>query len=433
MSSDRRPTRVLRIIARLNTGGPAIHTILLTRELNGDHFSSQLVTGVVGPDEGDMSFYAEQMSVTPIVIPELQRNPKPLDDLRALMKICQLIFATRPDVIHTHTAKAGAVGRVAGLIYNLCARLTGRPRAVVCHTFHGHLFHGYFPRWISALLILGERVLARVSDRIITVSEQLKHELTRVYRICPEEKCTVVPLGLDFRWVSQLEARRGTLRSEVGLPSRDLAIGIIGRLTAIKNHELFLQVARDCQIPGARFFIIGDGERRAALRELAERLGLNGRVVFTGWQRDLAKVYSDLDIVCLTSLNEGTPLVLIEAMAAGLPVVATKVGGVRDLMAGSGNLTPDGMEIFSNGIVVPPNRPDLFRIGLEFLASRPDVRQEMSASGQSFVRERFSVERLVSETTSLYLNLLATKRVVRLPKRGKFHPGRYVGGAKGRG
>jgi glycosyltransferase involved in cell wall biosynthesis len=410
MNSPPRPAKIVRIIARLNTGGPAIHSILLTRELNSERFSSRLVTGVVSPGEGDMGSFAVERGVRPIMIPALQRDPRLLDDLRAFVRICRIVFATRPDIIHTHTAKAGALGRAAGFLYNLCARLTGRPRAVICHTFHGHLFHGYFPRWISTLLMTGERLLALITDRIITVSEQLKHELTNVYRICGEEKCSVVPVGLDFQWTERLPATRGVLRREAGVPTDCLAVGIVGRLTTIKNHELFLRAASACRVAGARFFVIGDGERRAALGELSDSLGLNGRVVFTGWQHDLAKVYSDLDIVCLTSLNEGTPVALIEAMAAGVPVVATRVGGVSDLMVGSGSRTRDGFELFSNGILVPADGSDLFGVALEFLAARPDLRRAMGISGKSFVRERFSIERLVSQVENLYLDLLARER-----------------------
>lgn len=398
--------KVLRVIARLNVGGPALHTILLSEGLDARGFSSLLVTGVVSPGEGDMGAFAAARGVGPFVIPELQRDPRLLDDLRAFVKICRIVFAMRPDIIHTHTTKAGALGRLAGLLYNLYARLTGRPRAVICHTFHGHLFHGYFTWWKSRVLVLGERVLARFTDRVVTVSEQTKHELTRVYRVCPEEKCAVVPVGLDFGWTREVPSLRGRLTREMGVPSNCLVVGIVARLTAVKNHELFLQAASTCRIPGARFFIIGDGERRAELGELSNRMGLNGRVVFTGWQRDLAKVYSDLDIACLTSLNEGTPVALVEAMAARVPVVATKVGGVPDLMVGEGTVNPQGLEVYSNGILVPPDRPDLLGAALKFLASRPELRRTMGVSGQLFVRERYSVERLVSRVNTLYHELL---------------------------
>lgn len=398
--------KVVRIIARLNVGGPARHAIFLTQGLSLRKVSSCLVTGVVNPDEGDMGSFAAERGVEPIVIPELQRDPKLIGDLRAFAKICRLVFAMKPDIIHTHTAKAGALGRVAGLLYNLHARLTGRRRVAVCHTFHGHLFYGYFPWCVSKLLVVGERVLSWFTDRIIAVSEQIRHELVHVYRICPEKKCIVVPVGIDFSWTRELPQSRGKLKDEIKLPAGCLIVGLVGRLTAIKNHELFLHAVKNYLAPDARFLIIGDGERRNELMALSDRLRLDGRVVFTGWQHDLAKIYSDLDIACLTSLNEGTPVALIEAMAARVPVVATKVGGVSDLMVGSGSRTSDGFEVFSNGILVPPDRPDLFGAALEFLAIRPDLRRAMGVSGRSFVRELFSIERLVSQVESLYLDLL---------------------------
>jgi len=403
--------KVVRIIARLNVGGPALHTILLTQGLDPAKFQSTLVTGIVSPGEGDMGPFAEEQGVRPIVIRELQRDPRPLDDLRVLVKICRIIFATRPDIIHTHTAKAGALGRIAAFLYNVYCRLTGRPRSVICHTFHGHLFHGYFSKSASLVLVLGERFLARASDRIITVSEEMRHELTRIYRICPEQQCTVVPLGFNFRWTRDLPAYRGVFKEEAGVARDCLAVGIVGRLTAIKNHELFLRAAQACRVPHVRFLVIGDGERRVALKEFADQLGLNGRVVFTGWQHNLAKVYGNLDIASLTSLNEGTPASLIEAMAAGVPVVATKVGGVADLMVGKASRTGDGLEVFANGILVPPERPDLLGVAWEFLAVRPEVRTAMGLSGQSFVQERFSVDRLLAEVERLYRDLLETRKI----------------------
>lgn len=399
-------TKVVRVIARLNVGGPAVHTLLLTEGLSAPGFQSLLITGVVSPGEGDMMPFAEERGIRPIVIPELQRNLRPLRDLQAFLKICRVVFAERPDIIHTHTTKAGVLGRLAGLAYNACARLAGRRRAVICHTFHGHLFHGYFPRWVSALLVAGERLLARVTDQIITVSEQMEQELTRVYRICPVGKCAVVPLGLDLSWTRDVPVARGAFKGEVGVGADCLAVGIVGRLTAIKNHELFLRAASGCRVSHLRFLVIGDGERRPMLKQFSDALGLNGRVVFTGWQHDLAKVYGDLDIASLTSLNEGTPVALIEAMAAGVPVVATKVGGVSDLMVGKGTLTADGLEVFANGILVPPERPDLLTAAWEFLAARPELRTAMGLSGKAFVLGTFSVERLIAQMEQMYLDLL---------------------------
>jgi glycosyltransferase involved in cell wall biosynthesis len=405
MVDGERPVKIVRVIARLNTGGPAMHTIFLSERLGARGFASTLVTGVVSPGEGDMIPMAAERGVTPIVIPELQRDPMLVNDLRALVKICRILFRVQPDIIHTHTAKAGLLGRLAAWVYNAVCRVRGRRRAVVLHTFHGHLFKGYFPGALSRLLVLGERLLARITDRIVTVSAQLREELIRRYRIGSEAKCVVVPVGLDFSWTRSLPERRGTLRRQAGVDPACLTVGIVGRLTAIKNHEVFLRAASACRRPDVRFFVIGDGERAAELRELARRLGVDGRLVFTGWQDDRAAVYGGLDITCLTSRNEGTPLALIETMAAGKTFVATKVGGVPDLMVGEGSLR-EGFEVFANGILIPPDREELLLAAVEFLAGRPEMRQAMGACGQAFALEKFSIERLLSEMDALYSTLL---------------------------
>jgi glycosyltransferase involved in cell wall biosynthesis len=202
-----------------------------------------------------------------------------------------------------------------------------------------------------------------------------------------------------------LPARRGQLRAEFGLGGSSLTVGIVGRLTSIKNHDLFFRAARACGVADARFLVIGDGERAGELRGLADSLGLDGRVVFTSWQNDPSKIYADLDIACLTSLNEGTPLALIEAMAAGVPVVATRVGGVRDLMVGEG--TPHaGFEVFANGILISPNDPTALGAAVEYLAERPEGRRAMGAVGQGFVQRRFCLSRLLAETAQLYSDVL---------------------------
>lgn len=402
--------KIVRVITRLNTGGPAVHAVLLTRGLNGGAFSSVLVTGVVGPSEGDMIDYAWERGVNPVIVPELRRDLSPWNDVRAFFKILRLLSASKPDIIHTHTAKAGGLGRLAGCVYNALRRLSGQRRARLIHTFHGHLFQGYFPRWKTALLLRAERTLGRMSDCIVTISEQLRHELASVFRVCPESRIAVIPLGLDFGWTARLDTLRGCLRREFDVPASSLTVGIVGRLTAIKKHEAFLQAARMCRVDDARFFVIGDGERRGELRELAEGLGLNDRVVFTGWQNDPAKVYADMDIVCLTSRNEGTPAALIEAMAAGVPVIATKVGGVKDLMVGDGAMDLRGFEIFSNGVLVSPDRPELVGVAVDFLGAHPGVRHAMGASGRSFVQRAFDVERLTAEMGQLYLDVLEGRR-----------------------
>jgi len=401
---------VIRVIARLNVGGPAIHTVLLTEGLERRGFRSLLVTGMVSRGEGDMTPWAQRRGVWPRILGGLTATPTPLGDLRAFVKLCRLVFQERPAIIHTHTAKAGVLGRLAGALYNAHARLTRRPRAWVVHTFHGHLFHGYFGPFKSHVLVMIERAFARLADRVVAVSEQVKHDLADVYRVCAAAKIAVVPLGLDLAWIRDLPDRRGRLRVEVGAPAEAVLVGIVGRLTAVKNHEVFLEAASRVGSPALRFLVVGDGERRRPLADLAQRLALNGRVTFTGWQTDPATIYADLDVVCLTSRNEGTPVALIEAMAAGLPIVATRVGGIADLMHGPPDPDPRGFERYANGLLVPPGRPDVLASALDLLASDGDMRAAMGAAGRHAVLDRYSSDRLLDDIEALYRQLLASSK-----------------------
>lgn len=401
---------IVRVIARLNTGGPAIHTVLLTRGIDKERFRSRLVTGVVDPTEGDMTYYAEEMAVVPTVIPELSRVGTPFSLLRAFVRLFRVLRRERPNVIHTHTTTAGALGRLAGLLNNGVARLRGEPRAKLVHTFHGHVFRGYFSPLRSFVLVLGERLLARATDRIITVSETLKRELVEHYRICPAAKVRVVPLGLDLGWAEALDQKAGMLRAQLGIPAETVIAAVIGRLTAIKNHRLFLSSLSLLGRANMAALIIGDGERRGELEQMVREQHLEDRVFFTGWLRDRAAMYADVDMVCLTSSNEGTPLVLIEAMAAGRPFVATRVGGVPDLMIGDGVPDAAGFEVFSNGITVPPNDAGVLAAALRCLLEHPELRRGMGAIGRAAVLKRFSAERLIHDVEAVYEELLATGR-----------------------
>jgi glycosyltransferase involved in cell wall biosynthesis len=410
MAEQRRPVKILRLIARLNTGGPAIHSILLTQGLNGGRFTSRLITGTVSAGEGDMGYFAESRGVFPIVIPDLGREISLFKDLRALWRIYRIFCAEKPDIIHTHTAKAGSLGRLAGVLYNLIVLCLGHSRrAKLVHTFHGHVFHGYFSPWKSRLMVLVERLLALLSHRIVAVSETVKVDLVEVYKICRGEKVRVIPIGLDLSWVDDLVEHQGALREEFHIPPHALTVGIIGRLTPIKNHRFFFTAARSFQRDDLRFVAVGDGELRGDLQQMVRGLGLEGRVVFTGWQKEPAKIYADLDVVCLTSLNEGTPVSLIEAMAAGRPFVATDVGGVRDLMVGCQTIHPSGFLIFSNGILVSPDDPVALSEAIAFLAASPGDRHAMGTIGQKWATERCSGERLLQEIEMLYVELLGSQ------------------------
>lgn len=353
-----------------------------------------------------MRYYAERRGVAPVVIPELGRDLSFRNDLRALWKVYRLIRREQPDLIHTHTAKAGGIGRVAGFLYNIGRVLSGHSRAKFIHTFHGHVFHGYFSPWKSRLLVLVERILALPTRRIIAVSEGIRRDLVEVYKVCPSEKVKVIPIGLDLGWAARMQEARGSLRARFQIPPDRTIVGIIGRLTEIKNHRLFLSAVQLLRGKGIHSLIVGDGELRAAMEQVVSDLNLHDYVTFTGWEEDTARIYADVDIVCLTSLNEGTPVVLVEAMAAGRPFVATDVGGVRDIMVGSMETHPTGFQVFDNGILTPSNDSAALAAALSFLVENPDRRAEMGVAGQRWAQRRYSHERLLEDTEALYAELV---------------------------
>jgi glycosyltransferase involved in cell wall biosynthesis len=386
-----RPIRLLRIIARLNVGGPAIHVTLLTEKLGAPDYESILVCGSIEPGEGDMAYYAEAHGVQPVIIAELGRALHPVRDLVTLWKVYRLIRKLKPDVVHTHTAKAGFVGRVA-------AWAAGVP--VIIHTFHGHVFYGYFGPLKTRFFILLEQLTARMSDTLITLTEGLRHELTQVYHITRRSRVTVLPLGLDLEAFSRTPRRCGDFRAAWGIPPGAPLIGIVGRLVPVKNHALFLEAAAKIRQtrPDARFAIIGDGESRAEIEAQVDRLGLRDAVIFTGWQRDLAPIYSDLDALVISSVNEGTPVSVIEALAGRCPVVATAVGGLPDLLdhGALGRLVPNG------------DAAALATAVLDTLDTPPDV-----TPASQLMLDRYGIDRLVKDLDALYRGLLAKKRRVK--------------------
>ena len=386
----RSPVRICRIIGRLNIGGPAIHAILLTQGLRDRGYETLLVAGREGPQEGNLRDLAAEKRVEPLFIPELGREVRPDRDLVALWKLVRLLRRQRPDIVHTHTAKAGALGRVA-------AKLAGVP--TVLHTFHGHILHGYFSRGITRLFLGVERRLARLSTKILTVSEGQRRELLRL-RIGRPETVGVMPLGLELDGLLRSDLRRGEIRRRLGASPEAPLVGIVARLVPIKDHSTFLQAAADLHRyrSDVRFLIVGDGELRPALEQQARALGLDERVHFLGWQRDLEPIYADLDLVVLSSLNEGTPVSLIEAMAAGLPVVATRVGGIPDLVA-------DG----KTGLLVPPQDCKALIRAMEMLLGNAERRREMGRLGREAVYPMYSDAALIDRMDRLYSSLLAPR------------------------
>jgi len=393
--------KILRIIARLNIGGPAIHTILLAEGLDKNRFESLLVCGSPGKDEGDMLYYSLERNIEPIFIPELKRGLNFFNDVAAFRKIYNIIKIEQPDIIHTHTAKAGTLGRLAGVLYNFINRKKDK-RIKLIHTFHGHIFEGYFSNFKTQVFILVERILAFFTCRIITVSESLKKELISL-KISKENKIEVIPLGLELDNFLKISSRDESV----------LNIGIVGRLVPIKNHRLFLDAARKVitDNPGTRlkFNIIGDGELKEELKSYSCQLGISEKVSFLGWQKDLVSIYSDLDMVALTSINEGTPVFLIEAMASARAIVATDVGGVRDLLGNEIKVVDkikEGFEILEKGIIVRPQDSVSFAAALTFILRNSALRKDMGMHARDFVKNKFAKERLIRDLEGLYSNLL---------------------------
>jgi glycosyltransferase involved in cell wall biosynthesis len=394
----------VRIIARLNVGGPAKHVVWLTSGLEDAGYRSLLVAGTVPEGEEDMSYFADDAGVKPLYIPEMSREIS-LKDAVTTWKLFRLFVRERPEIVHTHTAKAGTVGRIAGFLYRWLTPgvFIGRPRACkFVHTYHGHVFHSYYGRLRTGVFLTIERLLARiVTDRLVVVSEQQREEIGRIFRVGTADQIRVIRLGLDLNVFAQHANRRALFREQLGISDDVTLVGIVGRLTEIKNHEMFLESVARLKRERARFVIIGDGSLRESLETKARSLGIEKDVIFAGGRKDPEYFYPALDICALTSRNEGTPLTLIEAMANARPVIATSVGGVVDLL---GEVVEDAgdYKICERGISVRPADADGFAAGLLRLIEDTSVRERVSQQGFEFVDCNYRKERLLEDIKDLY-------------------------------
>lgn len=384
------PIKVVNVIARLNIGGPAIYVSLITQRLNPPHdaaYESTLIAGKVGEGEGDMGYYALEHGVEPVILPALGRELNPLRDLKTIWSLYRLFRQIKPDVVSTHTAKAGFVGRIA-------ARLAGVP--VVVHTFHGHVFHGYFSPTKTRLFKLIEQFCARLSDTIIVLTASQRDELADQYHIAPRDKFTVMGGGLELDSFAAAPRLSGNFREQWHIPQDAKLVTIVGRLVPVKNHALFLDAAAKIHAVDSRvrFAIVGDGDLRAALESQVDQLGLREVVTFTGWQQDVLEVYAGSDMLVISSVNEGTPFTVIEALAAGVPIVATAVGGLPDLLEGG-----------KFGALVPSENADALAAAvLNTLKQPPDT-----ASLRAEIVAKYGIDRLIHDLDGLYRSLLAKK------------------------
>lgn len=397
--------RVARVITRLNIGGPSIQAIGLTHDLRALGFETHLIHGATAESEGDMRTLLPLGERDATHVTDLVRPIAPLHDLRALWRLYRTFRAWRPDIVHTHMAKAGTLGRLAAILYNR-TRGKGR-RARLIHTYHGHVFEGYFGSPSTRVFLFIERWLARRTDALVAISPQVRRDLLETYAVARESQVHLVPLGFNLaRFLSIGDADRTRARRELGVPADAVVVATVGRLTAIKQHGLFLEMASVLakRSPGFVFVIAGDGELRGELEARAESLGIKPFVRFLGWRGDLESIYGATDVFVLTSRNEGTPVALIEAMASAVASVSTDVGGVRDVITSPavGALVPFG------DVAALADRV------MEFAESRPR-RVQVGEAAREAVRTRFDVGRLVADVERLYRHLLGDSRAEQPP------------------
>ncbi len=386
--------KILRIINRFNIGGPTYNATFLTKYLSED-FETMLIGGLPEEGESDSLHILQEYGLDPILLEEMKRTPSFQGDRKAYKRLKEIIREFKPDIVHTHASKAGALGRKAAHELNV---------PVIIHTFHGHVFHSYFGKFKTRIYKLIERRLAKKSTGIVAISNLQKEELSKEHNICAGKKITVIPLGFDLnKFHENLEEKRQITRAEYSIMEDEVAICIIGRLAPIKNHTLFLEsielVSKQTDKKIA-VFIVGDGAERISIELKIEnmQLGSNVRFVLTSWIKNIDYFNAGMDILCLTSNNEGTPVSLIEAQAANIPVISTDVGGVRDVVK-------DGV----TGFIVPKNSKEKFSEKLLLLLENDDKRKVMSQNGWNFVKNKFHYTTLVDNMELYYKKLLKEK------------------------
>ncbi len=383
---NQQPKRIVRIISQLNVSGPALQAVLLNAELRHMDYECILVSSHPRDVKDSLAYVAKEYDIEPIIIPEF-RYRYVWGAIPALWKLYQVIRDLKPDIVHTHNPRGGFVGR-------LVARMAGVP--VVVHTLHEYPFRGYYNRLSTIVFIYMERFGASLSDSIITLSQSLRHALVETYGITSRSRITVLPLGFDLQSFVQSKRHQGTFRQQWQIPSDAPLVGIIGRLLPVKNQRLFLESAVDVlkAMPSVYFVLVGDGDERQSLENYARELGLSERVIFTGWQHQMEQIYSDLGVLVSSSLNEGTPVPIMEALSAGCPVVATDVGGLADLL-NNGEL----------GTLVPSkDKEALSQAIIDTLRNPPDM-----THAQETMLRRYGIHRLAEDLDSLYRGLLGKK------------------------
>jgi glycosyltransferase involved in cell wall biosynthesis len=379
--------RIVHVIARLNVGGAALSVLELAAGQQRRGHDVVVVAGEIPPGEASMEYLLPELGVNYLRLPALRREVSPRADLAAIGAIRHELQRRRPDVLHTHTSKAGTTGRVAALTVG------GSRPACVVHTFHGHVLSGYFDPLRERAFRLIERGLAYSNDAVIAVSEEVRDDLVR-FHVAPERKIVIVPYGfdLDARVRSDAETRRRK-RAEAGIADDSFVIGWAGRLTAIKQPLDLVRTA--AAVDNSMLVIAGDGELRQDVEKLADQLGIADRLRILGYVEDMGSWYAAFDAFLLTSLNEGAPVVAIESQAASVPVVATDAGGTRTVV-------DDG----ETGFVVPIGDVEALAERLNLLRDNPPLRERLGATAAARMRKRFSTARMVDDVEQVYSRIL---------------------------
>lgn len=393
--SKNKKIRVLRIINRFNIGGPIYNAVLLTAFMP-EEYETLLIGGMPEENEANSLYIAEKYGISPVLISEMQREPNFKNDNSALQKIKEIIRTFQPDIVHTHASKAGALGRKAAFD-------CGVP--IVIHTFHGHVFHSYFSWWKTKLYQLIERRLSKKTTGIIAISAIQKNELSLKYKICKPSKIKVIPLGFDLRPFNENRNENRLLtRARYEIQDTEIAVAIIGRLVAVKNHQLFINIIENVHQKTTKkvvYFIVGDGEESDNIQESIKPLREKGMDIrMTSWIKDIATFNAGMDIICLTSKNEGTPVSLIEAQAAGIPIISTNVGGIQDVILEN-----------KTGYLVHADDMEGYSEKLTELIENENKRLLMSQNGWSFVEDKFQFPNLIKNMDEYYKSLLKEMKI----------------------
>jgi glycosyltransferase involved in cell wall biosynthesis len=382
--------KVAQVITRLDWGGSPDIVRILSCGLDKEAFKVTLVTGATQYPSLKTSQFLDAFKEHVVVIPELRRDINLFSDAAAFFKLYNFFSDNRFDIVHTHTAKAGCLARLA-------ASLAGVP--VIIHTAHGHNFYGYFSPWFSKLIVVIERWLARRSTRLIALTELEKADYIK-YNVAGHGKISVISQGLELERYLSLTHAQLAMRQSFGIKPGELLVAMIGRLEPVKGCEYFIRAAGIVAqaLPQAKFIIVGEGSLRTWLQEQAGSLGLQERCIFTGWREDIPEIMSCVDVLVLPSLNEAVGIVLLEAQASGIPVVASKVGGVEEVIRDK-----------QTGLLVGPADEHALAQAIQYLLSREDERRAMGEAGRKWVQDKFNAARMIETTAQLYRDTLKVK------------------------